>query len=114
MFLGKLVTRGRLHLILPDGRKETFGPGGAEEVTVRLHDNRVALEIARDPKLAFGEAYMDGRLTIERGDISQRRSNEISYPAPLSESPFERCATIEMLVESLPPPLEPSPQGERR
>jgi len=71
MFLGRLVTRGRLHLILPDGRHESFGPGGAEEVTVRLRDNRVALDIARDPKLAFGEAYMDGRLTIEQGDISQ-------------------------------------------
>jgi len=71
MFLGKLVTRGRLHLILPDGRQETFGPGGAEEVTVRLRDSRVALDIARDPKLAFGEAYMDGRLILEQGDISQ-------------------------------------------
>ena len=71
MFLGKLVTRGRLHLISPDGSRESFGPGGAEEVTLRLHDTSVALDIARDPKLAFGEAYMDGRLTIEQGDIAQ-------------------------------------------
>ena len=53
VFLGKLLTRGRLHLILPDGTRESFGPGGAEEVTVRLHDRRVALDIARDPKLAI-------------------------------------------------------------
>jgi cyclopropane-fatty-acyl-phospholipid synthase len=69
MFLGKLLTRGRLHLISPDGSRESFGPGGAGEVTVRLHDKRVAFDIARDPKLAFGEAYIDGRLTIEQGDI---------------------------------------------
>ncbi len=70
MFLGKLVTRGRLHLVLPDGTRESFGPGGAEEVTVKLHDKRVAMDIARDPKMAFGEAYIDGRLTIEEGDIA--------------------------------------------
>ena len=69
--LGKVLTRGRLHLISADGSRESFGPGGAEEVTVRLHDKRVAFDIARDPKLAFGEAYMDGRLTIEQGDILQ-------------------------------------------
>ena len=71
MFLSKLVTRGRLHVILPDGTLNSFGPGGAEEVTVRLHDKRIALDIARDPKLVFGEAYVDGRITIVQGDISQ-------------------------------------------
>jgi cyclopropane-fatty-acyl-phospholipid synthase len=71
LFLAKLLTRGRLHLILADGTRQSFGPGGAEEVTVRLHDKRVPLDIARDPKLAFAEAYIDGRLTIEQGDIAQ-------------------------------------------
>ena len=73
MLLGKVVTRGRLHLISPDGGRESFGPGGGPsgggEVTVRLHDKRVAFDIARNPKLAFGEAFIDGRLTIEQGDI---------------------------------------------
>jgi len=40
-------------------------------VTVRIHDKKVAFDIARSPKLVFGEAYMDGRLTIEQGDILQ-------------------------------------------
>lgn len=71
IFLGKLLTRGRLHLIFPDSTRESFGPGGGEEVTIRLHDKNAALDIARDPKLVFGEAYMDGRLTIEQGDIAQ-------------------------------------------
>ena len=71
MLLGRLVTRGRLHVISPDGSRASYGPGGAEEVTVRLHDQRVAFDIARDPKLAFGEAFVDGRVTIEQGDILQ-------------------------------------------
>jgi cyclopropane-fatty-acyl-phospholipid synthase len=72
MLLGKLLNRGRLHLISPDGSRESFGPGGAGgEITIRLNDKSVAFDIARHPKLAFGEAYMDGRLTIEQGDILQ-------------------------------------------
>jgi len=74
MLLGKLMNRGRLHLIFPDGSREAFGPGGRGgdgEVTVRIHDKKVAFDIARNPKLVFGEAYMDGRLTIEQGDILQ-------------------------------------------
>jgi cyclopropane-fatty-acyl-phospholipid synthase len=72
MLLAKLMNRGRLHLIFPDGSRESFGPGNGDgEVTVRVHDKKVAFDIARNPKLAFGEAYMDGRLTIEQGDILQ-------------------------------------------
>lgn len=68
LLASKLVTRGRVHLISPDGSKESFGPGGSE-VTIRLHDKSVAFDIARNPKLAFAEAFIDGRLTIEDGDI---------------------------------------------
>ncbi|MDQ3074078.1 MAG: cyclopropane-fatty-acyl-phospholipid synthase family protein [Pseudomonadota bacterium] len=71
LLLGKLLTQGRLDLISADGSRASYGPGGGEEVTVRLHDKRVAFDIARHPKLVFGEAYMDGRLTIEHGDILQ-------------------------------------------
>jgi len=71
LLIGKLLTKGRVHLISPDGSRASYGPGGGEELTIRLNDKRVAFDIARDPKLAFGEAYIDGRLTIEQGDISQ-------------------------------------------
>ena len=66
---GDLVRRGRLELILPDGKRHSFGPGGGKHVTVRLADRRVAFDIARNPRLGLGEAYMDGRLVIEQGDI---------------------------------------------
>lgn len=103
LFLDKLLTRGRLHLILPNGTRESFGPGGAEEVTVRLHDRRVAFDIVRDPKLAFGEAYIDGRISLEQGDISQLLAialgnnrwedggggrNVLGRPRPGIKSPF--------------------------
>ncbi len=66
---GNLVRMGRLTLIMSDGSRRSFGPGGGKSVTVRLADRRVAFDIVRNPRLGLGEAYMDGRLTIEEGDI---------------------------------------------
>ena len=67
--LGKLVRKGRLTVIMPDGRSRSFGPGDGSQLTVRLADRRTAFAIARNPRLGFGEAYMDGRIIIEDGDI---------------------------------------------
>ncbi len=63
------MTRGRINLVQPNGGRQAIGPGGGNELTVRLADLRVAFDIARKPRLAFGEAYMDGRLIIEDGTI---------------------------------------------
>ena len=67
--LETLVPKGRLTLILPGKAPRSFGPGGGKSVTIRLHDRKVAFDLARKPRLAVGEAYMDGRLTIEGGTI---------------------------------------------
>ncbi len=67
--LGKLIRKGTLTVVMPDGRARNFGPGGGAEITVHLSDRRTAFAIARNPRLGFGEAYMDGRIRIEGGDI---------------------------------------------
>jgi len=67
--IGTLLTKGRITLVQPDGSRETYGPGGGKELTVRFADKRVAFDLVRNPRLALGEAYMDGRLTIEDGTI---------------------------------------------
>jgi cyclopropane-fatty-acyl-phospholipid synthase len=66
---GPLVKRGHIHLILPDGSRQTLGPGGAEEVTIRFTDRAALRRLARYPRLALGELYMDGRLVIETGTM---------------------------------------------
>ncbi|HEU0133920.1 MAG TPA: cyclopropane-fatty-acyl-phospholipid synthase family protein, partial [Allosphingosinicella sp.] len=38
-------------------------------VVVRLTDKKAAWDIAKDPRIGAGEAYMDGRLVVEQGDI---------------------------------------------
>jgi cyclopropane-fatty-acyl-phospholipid synthase len=65
----KLVTRGSITLLLPGKPPRKFGPGGGKHLTVRFNDRRVAFDIIRNPRLAVGEAYMDGRLIIEDGTI---------------------------------------------
>jgi cyclopropane-fatty-acyl-phospholipid synthase len=67
--VGKVVREGQLTLVMPDGKRRTFGPGGGKSVTVRLADRKTAFDIARNPRLGLGEAYMDGRLIVEEGDI---------------------------------------------
>ena len=64
-----LIPKGSLTVILPGKPPKTYGPGGGKHLTIRLTDRRVALELVRNPRLAVGEAYMEGRLVIEDGSI---------------------------------------------
>jgi cyclopropane-fatty-acyl-phospholipid synthase len=65
----KLLTKGSITLLEPGKAPHTYGPGGGRHLTVRFKDRKVAFDIIRNPRLGFGEAYMNGRLTIEDGTI---------------------------------------------
>ena len=62
---------GELELIDHDGSVHRYGAPapGVKRVVARLTDAGAAMHIARDPRVGAGEAYMDGRLVIEEGDI---------------------------------------------
>ncbi|WP_265528378.1 SAM-dependent methyltransferase [Sphingomicrobium marinum] len=66
---GGLIHKGRLNLVMADGEREAIGPGDGSEVTVRFADKKVPIDIARNPRLAMGEAFMDGRVEIVDGSI---------------------------------------------
>ena len=63
-----IVKRGTLILRTADGRTRSFG-SGSPTIAMRLHDGRAWFELAINPELKLGELYMDGRLTVEDGDI---------------------------------------------
>jgi cyclopropane-fatty-acyl-phospholipid synthase len=69
-------------VVLPGGKRMTFGDGSDPKVTVVIADGATALRIMRRPSIGVGEAYMDGRLTLERGsirdalDLAARNSGE--------------------------------------
>ncbi len=69
-FFKSFVRKGTLTLIKPNGRQEVFGDGSAPRLGVRLHDWRAFGKLAFHPDFALGELYMEGRLTVEGGDIA--------------------------------------------
>ncbi len=71
MFLARAVKRGTLTLHRPGTPTKIFGtPDPAfPDVVLRFADRKVARAIVADPGLGAAEAFMDGRLLIEQGDI---------------------------------------------
>jgi cyclopropane-fatty-acyl-phospholipid synthase len=71
IFLSRAVKRGTLTLHRPKAATRTYGTPepGFPDVTIRFADSGVARAILIDPGLGAAEAFMDGRLVIERGDI---------------------------------------------
>jgi cyclopropane-fatty-acyl-phospholipid synthase len=65
------LNRGELTVIDHDGTTYRYGTPDPvfEPVTVRLADARVAGDIVKDPGLGAAEAFMDGRLVLEKGEI---------------------------------------------
>ena len=81
------------HLVVIDkrGRTHDFGDRRTDpSVTVRLHDRMLPLRFVLNPSLAFGEAYMDGTLTIERGSLRDLLHLVTQSLATLDAHPVER------------------------
>ncbi|HEX4739460.1 MAG TPA: cyclopropane-fatty-acyl-phospholipid synthase family protein [Allosphingosinicella sp.] len=69
--LAAYVKRGELTVIDHDGKTYVYGKPDPDfrPVTVRFAVPGVPRQIARDPGLGAAEAYMDGKLVVEEGDI---------------------------------------------
>lgn len=67
--VSQIVREGSLTVTMPDGRVLRFGDGTEPAVAVKVADTDTLKRIIISPELAVGEAYMDGRLTIEDDDL---------------------------------------------
>lgn len=69
--LDRLVDEGPLTVIGAAGERRSFGAPSANvrPVTIKLRDAKVERDILRNPRLGIGEAYMDGRVTVEEGSV---------------------------------------------
>jgi len=67
--LRHIIRRGRLTVIDSAGRSYSFGELPGPVSTIRIHTKALERRMFFNPRLAVGEAYMDGSLTIEQGDI---------------------------------------------
>ncbi|GAA5658277.1 cyclopropane-fatty-acyl-phospholipid synthase [Brucella sp. NBRC 13694] len=72
-FFDRFVTQhikiGHLSIIYPSGRRASFGDGTGDPVTLHIKDIRTLWSLMLNPELAFGEAFMEGKLVVEEGDI---------------------------------------------
>ena len=70
-FLGRIVKDGELTIVDAEGKRRTYGrdDGSGRRIVLRLADAKVIPDVLRHPKVGVGEAYMDGRLILEEGDI---------------------------------------------
>ena len=70
--LQSLIRRGHLTLIDNAGRSYSFGDRSSDpQVVARIHDRRLPFRLLLSPSVALGEAYMDGRITIEVGTLRE-------------------------------------------
>ena len=67
--LDHLVRRGTLRLTDARGRRYEFGDGTEPKLAMRLTDPSLHWKLALHPRLYLGEAYMEGTLVVEEGDV---------------------------------------------
>ncbi len=85
-----LIRRGKLIVIGSDGSAQEFGDGQGPAVTMRIGGSGTARRMLLNPGLEFGEAYMDGRLKFESGDIYDFLDLGLSNLGWQNAGPFAR------------------------
>ena len=69
LILDRIVSVGDLQITGADGKSVRFGDGSGKRVAVHIKDKASERDIAFDPYLKVGEAYMQGRFVVEEGRI---------------------------------------------
>ena len=67
--LKPLIRSGFLRVIDWKGRSTDYGDGTGKPLAIRIHDRATAWKVLLNPQMECGEAYMQGRLTIEEGTL---------------------------------------------
>jgi cyclopropane-fatty-acyl-phospholipid synthase len=69
-FLSGFVKEGALEVALPSGKVMRFGEQNVTDPPrIAMRDSKAQWELLRNPELAFGELYMNGRVDIVRGTL---------------------------------------------
>ena len=68
--LNGLIKTGSLTIIDAAGKSKSFeGSKDGPSITMRIHDKAVQRRLSFNPSLTLGEAFVDGQITVENGDI---------------------------------------------
>ncbi|MBL9010789.1 MAG: class I SAM-dependent methyltransferase [Alphaproteobacteria bacterium] len=83
----KRFRHGHLTVLGPGRRAHRIGDGEGPEIVIGVRDWATLLRIALNPELRFGEAYVDGGIVFEAGDLADffalyERNREAAPPQP--------------------------------
>lgn len=92
--LDRAIKIGSLTLIDANGRTHNFGDGTEPKATFRLHDRRLHTTLAISPLLKFGEAYVDGKLTVEDGSLYDLLAVAARNYRNIEEAPGQRWLSV--------------------
>ncbi len=70
ILLKRIVREGSVRLIDAKGREHLAGDGSEPVCTLRVRRPWAEWKVPFNPPLYFGEAYMDGDITVEDGDVA--------------------------------------------
>lgn len=100
-FLKRFVNIGTLNLIDKNGKNHCFSATATPEITIRIHSKSLENRLCYSPILALGEGYMEGSITIEKGDIydflSFCATNLQNFNLSLLEKLIDQIATLRHL-----------------
>ncbi|MDA9639920.1 cyclopropane-fatty-acyl-phospholipid synthase family protein [SAR116 cluster bacterium] len=66
----QFISAGSLTVTIADQTPQTLkGAHSGPNAEIHIHDRRVLWRLVLEPDLAFGESYMDGRLTVPEGGL---------------------------------------------
>lgn len=68
--LSRVVRHGSLSVVLASGSRITLGDGTGVPLTMRFTSASWQRQVALDPEMKLGEAFMEGGLVIDQGDIA--------------------------------------------
>lgn len=88
-FLRRAIRQGTLIVTFPDGSRARFG-SGSPEIAAAITRHEALRRITLNPDLAAGEAYMDGSLRIESGDIYGFLDLVMGNLGPVTRTPLRR------------------------
>lgn len=90
----RVIKKGSLNIIDAFGQQHKFGNEKSPDVTIRLLDSELHHKIALNPELFIGEAFMEGRLLVEKGTLKQ--FFEIMYSNTSTKMPSGWLRMIEV------------------
>jgi cyclopropane-fatty-acyl-phospholipid synthase len=93
-YLRGLIRLGSLTVRMPGGKELALGDGDGSPVAVAITDVPTLAKIAAKPSLGLGEAYMDGRLVFEQGDLHDLL--ELAGRNSIGGSPYRKPSLLRM------------------